>query len=103
MKGIYSKNAEELVNKVDQLIQNQSENSKYLIPLKSWKSWYYKNRDKIILEQLENNLFYRAYYCDPNIYGIQIWEFNGELKIWRCNYIMNANDERNSQETTVIS
>lgn len=103
MKAIYSQNEEELINKIDLLIKNQSTDSKYLSPLKSWKSWFFKNREKINLKQLNNNLFYRAYYCEPNIYGIQIWKFDEDIKVWQCNYIMNANVERNSQETTIIS
>lgn len=103
MKGIYSRNADELICKIDKMIENQSQDSKYLAPLKSWKSWYYKNRDKIVLKQLKDHFFYRAYYCDPNVYGIQIWKFENELRIWQCNYIMNGNDDKNSQETTIIS
>ncbi len=69
---LYSSNKEELMAKIKTLVQS-GEGGKYQEPLEKWLVWFEKNYSEIKLENLLFPNFYRAYYCDRDIFSVQIW------------------------------
>lgn len=69
---LYSSNKNELKNKINQLVESKN-CGKYQVPLENWLTWYNRNEENINLEELIFPNFYRSYYCDRNIFSIQIW------------------------------
>lgn len=70
----YSKTKQELASKVIYIIDHSNGSEKHYIPLKSWLKWFESRNEQIELIPIETDKhFYRAFYSDPGIYGIQIW------------------------------
>lgn len=104
MNRIFSQSKKELEDKIKFYIENDSEIDEYhKKSLSKWNEWFYSNYDKIELCNLQNNMFYRAYFEEPDIYGIQLWEDEGEYYVWNTNLYVNKDLEENGEDTVIIT
>lgn len=100
---IFSKNKDELINKVNSYLIDPEIACDYKDKLKEWKSWYDSKKDSIHLEDLTGSKnFYRAYY-NNGIYGIQVWnDVNDDTVVWERNIYVSAEDVLDDENTKVL-
>jgi len=104
--SLFSKNKEDLNSKINYLIKEESIDIEYKNALERWLVWFKKNYDLITLPDItEKSKFYRAFYSDPDLFGIQIWETSeadDTLKIWSSNVVFSDYHELNDDKTIII-
>lgn len=99
---LYSSNKDELKDKISALIQSGN-SGKYQAPLEKWFNWFIRNYDNFYLDLLNYPNFYRAYYCDRDIFSIQIWiEDENEVKSHVKTLYSNIQNELSDEETIYL-
>lgn len=101
---LFSKNKNELLYKINIIINDDQIKIEYRECFKKWINWYEKNEESIKLVNLEGtNKFYRAYY-NEGIYGIQIWELREDnLIFWHRNLYVSEPDVLDDTSTVIIN
>lgn len=71
--SVYSKDKNELNEKIISLINSKELGREYRRTLKEWHNWFIDIYEELEMPVLEDPEFYRAFYSSPDYYSIQIW------------------------------
>ena len=99
---LYSKNKEELIEKIVFIMSSEICDKKYKDGLILWREWF--EHSNVNLPQLECNLFYRAYVSNSKVFAVQIWENipENEIDVWKTNLFASSFLEDNTDDTKII-
>lgn len=95
---LFSKNKNELITKINTLIDILNEDSLHKACLLKWKQWFIKHENEIVLPELPSDKFYRAYFnnemdIDNPVFGIQLWKMSkNQDNVIVCDFNLYSSD-----------